>query len=288
MKSKSTDLRLFKYPGGKTRVLETLFSYFPNHHTYIEPFGGSYVVILNKDRCKVELVNDIDPGIEALAYCLLLCPDELLKATKYEVHSQALFNFFKTHDFEKRTMLEKAIRKLYLVYHSYSGLGGSYAYSMNHDRRLLYNSKFTEDSLKRLHDRISNIHLFSEDFRKFLKRFDKTKKGFIYLDPPYITTLKRKNMYSYVFTEKDHQDLYSILKEFDFKKVKWLMSYDKVPFIENLYADFFFTDLEVPYTLMNKSDSPAQIKTELLISNYDISNKYSLNDNSQRQLLEFM
>lgn len=285
MKTSSTNLRFFKYPGGKTRVLDTLYSYFPEHHTYIEPFGGSYVVILNKKQCKVELVNDIDPGIEALAYCLLLCPDELLKSIRYETHSQALFNFFKTHDFEKRTMLEKALRKLYLMYHSFSGLGSHFAYNLNTNRRLLYRSKFTKKSLDEIHKRLSNIHIFSEDFRKFLNRMSKVKKGFIYLDPPYINTLKKEG-YSFVFTEKDHFDLFSILKKFDSCNIKWLMNYDKEPIIEKLYSDFNINDLEVPYSIMNKTESSSKIETELLISNYDISNKHSLKD--RKQLTEFI
>ena len=53
----STDMRLLKYPGGKTRVLDILYNCFPNHNTYIEPFGGSYVVLLNKKMVKIELIR---------------------------------------------------------------------------------------------------------------------------------------------------------------------------------------------------------------------------------------
>lgn len=287
MSVSSTDLRLFKYPGGKTRLLETLYSYFPEHHTYIEPFGGSYVVILNKKRCKVELVNDIDLGIGALAYCLLLCPNELLRLTRYEIHSQALFNFLREHNFEKRTMLEKAIRKLYLIYHSFSGLGNHFAYNINADRRLLYNSKFTKDSLNRLHERISNIHIFSEDFRDFLNRCYRVRDGFVYLDPPYTITMKRKDMYSFVFTKKDHIDLFHILKKFDSNKIKWLMSYDKGRVIEDLYSDYYINDIEVPYSVMCKIDNQVKIGVELLISNYDVSDKIALRKN-RTQLTEFL
>ncbi len=53
-------LRVCIYPGAKTKVKDLLYSYFPSHYTYIEPFAGSYVVFLNKKLSPIEIINDIE------------------------------------------------------------------------------------------------------------------------------------------------------------------------------------------------------------------------------------
>lgn len=257
-------LRLLKYPGAKTKILQELYSYFPPHYTYVEPFVGSYAVILNKERSTIEWVNDIDAGLEALAYCYLICPDKLLKAIEYDLHSQALFKFLKRVDYSEKTMLEKALQKLYVIYHSFSALGENFSYMLNETRYM--DIKLTKDSVNAVHERLKNVHIFSEDFRVFLKRLKHGKQVFIYLDPPYIITVRRAH-YSHNFFEKDHYDLKEILAQFNSKNIKWLMSYDKMPLIDSLYSDFFINEIEVPYNLARSARNNS---TELLISNYDL------------------
>jgi DNA adenine methylase len=270
-------LQLLMYPGSKGRILDTLYSIFPSHSTYIEPFGGSYVVLMHKDRVPVEAINDIDPGITALAYCYLFCPDELVKAAENDLHSQGLWKLLKEK--QDGTMIEKALTKLYLICHSFSGMGKSFAYCTNVPKDC--GIKLDKEKASKIHERLRYVHIFSEDYQSFLKRFIKVKNGFIYLDPPYVVSDEGKH-YSHNFTEKDHENLFSILDQFDSNKVKWLMSYDKQPFIEKLYEKYNIEDIELWYTLARPGTSKVT-GNELLISNYDYKRKEedkprSLND----------
>ncbi|MDE6912483.1 MAG: DNA adenine methylase, partial [Lachnospiraceae bacterium] len=51
---------VLKYPGSKWSLADWIISFFPEHHSYLEPFFGSGAVLFNKTRSDIETVNDLD------------------------------------------------------------------------------------------------------------------------------------------------------------------------------------------------------------------------------------
>lgn len=52
-----------RYHGGKWRLSTWIISHFPEHRIYVEPFGGSAAVLLNKPRSFSEVYNDMDSDV---------------------------------------------------------------------------------------------------------------------------------------------------------------------------------------------------------------------------------
>lgn len=61
-----SNICFFKWTGGKYRVLNTLYSLFPDCEEYYEPFLGSGAVLINKYRTSKEVANDLDPELYIL------------------------------------------------------------------------------------------------------------------------------------------------------------------------------------------------------------------------------
>ena len=66
-----------KYPGGKWAVAGWVTSFFPEHHSYLEPFFGSGAVLFNKPRSHIETVNDLDGDVTNLFGWIKKDPERL-------------------------------------------------------------------------------------------------------------------------------------------------------------------------------------------------------------------
>ena len=73
---------IIKYPGSKWRISDWILSYFPKHHSYLEPFFGSGAVFFSKQRSNIETINDLDEDVVNLFhwvhYDLLRLAHEIL------------------------------------------------------------------------------------------------------------------------------------------------------------------------------------------------------------------
>ena len=62
---------IMKYPGSKWSLADWIIDFFPDHHSYLEPFFGSGAVLFNKSRSNIETVNDLDGNVVNLFECML-------------------------------------------------------------------------------------------------------------------------------------------------------------------------------------------------------------------------
>ena len=69
-----------KYPGSKWSLAGWIISFFPEHHSYVEPFFGTGAVLFNKQRSHIETVNDLDGNVVNLFECIRSDPEKLARS----------------------------------------------------------------------------------------------------------------------------------------------------------------------------------------------------------------
>ncbi len=271
---KKAKISFFPYIGGKFYMVDVILKLIPKHEIYVEPFGGSAKVLLNKPPSKVEIYNDYDKKIANLFYVVAFHFDEFYEKIRWLVYSRAIRREFledyRTTKLEKLGDVDLAVKTYYLLYTGFGGkhLSGGWAYSFTKpEAKPFFNSL---ETLRLIHDRLKNVHIECSDFRQLLNKVVHRENAFIYLDPPYYGA---EHYYNPDFSEQDHRDLLAILKQ---AKAKWLLSGYANPLYDEELKDFY--RLEIPttkhsYGITEQNQRQNRPKTvEVLWANYPIMN----------------
>ncbi|MFR1846624.1 DNA adenine methylase [[Clostridium] scindens] len=83
---------IMKYPGSKWSIADWIISYFPQHHSYIEPFFGSGAVLFNKPRSNIETVNDLDGNVVNLFEWIRKDPERLAREIYYTPYARQVYD----------------------------------------------------------------------------------------------------------------------------------------------------------------------------------------------------
>ena len=85
---------IIKYPGSKWRISDWILSYFPKHHSYLEPFLGSGAVFFSKQRSNIETINDLDEDVVNLFHWVQHDPERLAHEIYYTPYSRQIYGLF--------------------------------------------------------------------------------------------------------------------------------------------------------------------------------------------------
>ena len=83
---------VLKYPGAKWGVASWVISFFPPHHSYLEPFFGSGGVFFNKSRSNIETINDLDGEVINLFECIKSDPERLARDIYFTPYARASYD----------------------------------------------------------------------------------------------------------------------------------------------------------------------------------------------------
>ncbi len=235
-----------RYPGGKQKLTpfieEILLENNISEH-YVEPYAGGAGVgidlLLNKNIKHIHL-NDANPGIFAFWYSLINHTDELCKLIA--TASMTIDEWKNRRQIvnlgDKSDLLELGFSTFFLNRCNRSGiLSGGVIGGLDQSGNYKMNARFSRNDLIQRIEVIarykSQIFVTNLDAEYYIHNYipNLGHDCLVYLDPPYYE--KGSNLYLNSYKKEDHQNLSKIIQQ-DINH-KWILSYDGVPEIINLY-----------------------------------------------------
>jgi DNA adenine methylase len=210
------------YHGSKWRIAPWIISHFPKHRIYIELFGGSAAVLLNKGRGEVEIYNDLDGELVNLLRVTRDQGPQLAEKIYLTPYSREEFiAAFVPAD----NPVEQA-RRTFI--RSFMGFGSGYvSYSSkcaHPENGFRSNWKIPGNhanldwlklpaNLLQITERLRGVVLENLPYQDLIIRND-SPGTLVYADPPYVPeTRDCGSDYKHEFSEQDHIELAKVLHE---------------------------------------------------------------------------
>lgn len=240
-----------RYPGGKTRLAYFLSNAIEKNFSenekivLVEPYAGgagASLKLLFSGKVDKIIINDLDKAIFSFWKIAVSEPDFLInKIKKVSIDIDEWRKQKEVYNNSSSTPRELAFATLFLNRTNRSGIieGGPIG-GMDQSGFWNVKARFTKNTiierLEKIKEFKNKIKVRNLDGITLLKQLEKNKKKnnyFIFLDPPYYQ--KGKSLYLNHYIDKDHKKLLKLLEK---SSLKWVMTYDDVSYIQNLYDKF--------------------------------------------------
>ena len=235
-----------RYPGGKAVLYELLSRTLTHNrlhqHTYVEPFAGGAgagLGLLLMEQVSQIVLNDLDQNIYAFWWSLLNDTDRLVEgvlSAPLNIEEWRRQNEILRNPQSSNTM--RGFATFYLNRTNHSGvLNGGPIGGLRQDGKYKLDARFNREELARRIQMIARyrgrIRIENRDGVELIKSYIGHDDYFFYIDPPYFE--KGSSLYLNSYKFEDHRRLSELLN--DRNNEKWLLSYDDVDPIRNLYIN---------------------------------------------------
>lgn len=259
-----------RYPGGKSKISDLVKLIIQKANvdgTYIEPFAGGAgvaIYILLNDIVSDIVINDYDKAIYSFWRAIKEDGErfiDLINSTPVTVDEWKKQKYVYLNS--RSYSLELGFAAFFLNRTNRSGILtagpiGGYEQKGSYKIDARFNKEALINRIQEITERKSNIHIYNKDIRKFITSIIPKygDNSLVYLDPPYYN--KGQQLYKNFFTPKDHAQIANLI--FENIRCPWIVSYDNVEAIAQLYEDYCTKQFEVNYSAANTGKS-----SELLI-----------------------
>ncbi|AQX87853.1 MULTISPECIES: DNA adenine methylase [Elizabethkingia] len=236
-----------RYPGGKNKLSAFLAKICIDNNInghYVEPYSGGASValyLLLEDYVSKITINDKDRSIYAFWYSALyrnkqLCA--LIENTEITIEEWKKQKAVQQNK-QNANLLELGFSTLFLNRTNRSGIIsagviGGIEQQGNYLMDCRFNKQEIINRIKLIASRKKDIRLFNKDALKLIDKIQKEavdQNILFYFDPPYY--YKAESLYMNHFNEKTHRKVSDKIKSI--KDIKWIVSYDNVREIRELY-----------------------------------------------------
>ena len=262
---------LLRYPGGKAKIYKKVRDIVANNNlasrTYVEPFAGGFglgiKLMLNGDLKKF-IINDYDRHIYAFWWSVFNHTNELVDLIACtEITIDEWRNQRKIYDNQENySLLDVGFSTLFLNRTNFSGILmsgpiGGFNQSGKYKLNCRFNKERLINNIKQISQHRERVEIFNKDSVELTKLLKNRESEIFYnFDPPYVN--KGQELYLNAFVEENHREL---KEEIDKVNTEWIMTYDNVELIKDLYKEYRQTSLDLNYTVCTKRK-----EKELLIS----------------------
>lgn len=252
-----------RYPGGKGKM-SSFFRDIINYNnlagcTYYELYAGGSAVALDllmSGTVQNVVLNDADYHIYCFWDSILNDTDNFLrKLSNCTISVKA----WKRHrsiylNYKSYTPLDVGFATFFLNRCNRSGILtkagpiGGIEQNGNYPINARFNKKGLTERIKKIALKRNQIAVFNLDTLVFITQFQEqlnNERNFTYMDPPYYK--KGETLYLNHYAHQDHVNIADALREI--RHLNWIVTYDHVTEIENIYHDFRTTSFNLNYSL---------------------------------------
>ena len=201
---------LIKYPGSKWSIAKWVISFFPQHHSYLEPFLGSGAVLFNKPRSHIETVNDLDGNVVNLFRWIREDPERLAREIYLTPYSREVYK----HAFDEKP--EDSFQKAVNFYirlnmgHGFRTTGEKVGWKNDvQGRERSYASQdwcHLPEKIMQAAERLRGVQIEQMPATELIQRFNYSNV-LIYADPPYLLSTRHGKQYREEMSDADHVEL---------------------------------------------------------------------------------
>lgn len=244
-----------RYHGGKWRLAPWIIEHFPEHRTYVEPFGGAASVLMRKPRSYSEVYND-RWSIVVDVFKVLRDPVAAAELCRRIALTPFARDEFMTAHHEHIASLEDPIERARLtVFRAFAGFGTA---SMNGKHATGFRADSNKSHTTPAHDwmnypnhvssfieRLRGVVIENRDACEVLALHDRPNT-LHYVDPPYphiVRNIRRGNaFYAHELNDDGHRALAELLRSL--KGMVVLSGYHCDLYDEELYPSWNWVERE--------------------------------------------
>lgn len=253
-----------RYPGGKFKIAPLLKKIIKKANigscTYIEPFAGGAGVALElllSDSVEKIIINDYDKAIYSFWRAVLCeskrfidCIENVpLSIDEWNKQRNIYLN-------STRYSFEYAFATFYLNRTNHSGIlssgpiGGRSQANPQWTLGVRFNRENLIKRIQKISEYKKQIICYNKDVISFIHNYlpKYSTNAFVYFDPPYYNNGKK--LYKDFLEPEDHRNIAEQI--FNNVKAQWIVSYDNVPQIRDIYNGYLSKTFSLSYSLANK------------------------------------
>ncbi len=208
---------VMKYPGSKWSIANWIIQFFPEHHSYVEPFFGSGAVLFNKPMSNIETVNDLDDSVVNLFEWIKKDPEKLAHEIYYTPYAR------KVYEDAFASVPEDSLQKAVNFYirlnmgHGFRTTGEKVGWKNDvQGREKAYASRDWRrlpEKIMQAAERLRGVQIECRPAVEVMQRFN-YKNVLLYLDPPYMPGVRHGRQYRHeMYDEKSHRELLEAARE---------------------------------------------------------------------------